>query len=83
VLITAPANASNVVGTVTITVVKATGVSWVNVYIDGTYFASTPPATFNWNSGTVADGAHTISAKGFSSSGTLLGTASISVTVSN
>ena len=83
VQITAPANGANVRGTVGITAVKASGVSWANVYIDGAYFASTPPGTFNWNSKTVADGAHTISAKAFSSSGSLLGTASISVTVSN
>jgi hypothetical protein len=70
-------------GTVTITVVKGTGVSWANVYIDGGYFASTPPGTFSWSSKAVADGAHTISATGYSASGTVLATASVSVTVSN
>ena len=83
VQITAPLNGAQVAGNVSITVVKASGVTWANVYIDGTYFASTPPGTFNWNSKTVADGAHTISANGYNSGGGLLGTASISVTVSN
>jgi hypothetical protein len=71
------------VGTVSIVVTKATGVSWANLYIDGGYFASTPPGTFSWNTTTVADGAHTISANGYSASGTLLATVSVSVTVSN
>jgi chitinase len=62
---------------------KGSGVSWANVYIDGSYFASTPPPTFSWNSKTVANGTHTISTNGFSSSGTLLSSASVSVTVSN
>jgi hypothetical protein len=68
---------------VSIVVAKGTGVSWANVYIDGTYFASTPPGTFSWNSKTVSNGAHTIAAKGFSSSGSLLATVSVSVTVAN
>jgi len=83
VRITGPLNGATVSGTVNITVTKATGVSWANVYVDGDYFASTPPTTFSWNSKTVANGAHVISAKGFSATGTLLGTASIAVTVAN
>jgi thermitase len=84
VQITAPANGANVAGTaVPITVQKAAGVSWVNVYIDGSYFASTPPLTFSWNSTSVADGSHTISANAYSASSTLLGTASITVNVTN
>lgn len=83
VAITAPANAATVSGTVAITVFKATNVTWANVYIDGNYFASTPPATFSWNSTTAPNGLHTISATGFSSTGTVLGNASISVTVQN
>ena len=67
--ITAPASGAKVTGTVSIVLVKATGVSWANVYVDGGYFASTPPGTFSWNSTTVANGAHTISANGYSSTG--------------
>ena len=84
VQITAPANGATVSGTaVAITVTKGTGVSWINVYVDGQYFASTPPSTFSWNSKSVSNGAHSISANAYSSGGTLLGTASISVTVAN
>jgi hypothetical protein len=83
VAITAPLNNATVSGTVPITVTKAASVSWENVYIDGNYFASTPPATFSWDSTTVPDGAHTISVSGFNASGTVLGTASINVTVAN
>jgi hypothetical protein len=79
VQITAPLNNATVTGTVTITLVKSA--SWANVYIDGIYYASTPPATFSWNSATVANGAHTISANAFNGSGTLIGTASITVNV--
>jgi hypothetical protein len=84
VQITAPANGANVVGTaVPITVQKAAGVGWVNVYIDGSYFGSTPPLTFSWNSPTVPDGSHTISANAYSATATLLGTTSITVNVAN
>jgi len=68
---------------VAITVTKGTGVAWVNVYVDGNYFASTPPSTFSWNSTTVPNGSHTISATGFASNATVKGTVSIAVTVSN
>jgi hypothetical protein len=83
VAITAPANGATVSATVAVTVFKATGVTWADLYIDGSYFASTPPSTFSWDSTTVPNGLHTISATGFSSTGTVLGTASINVTVQN
>ena len=31
----------------------------MDVYIDGNYLASSPPLSFIWNSGTVANGSHT------------------------
>jgi hypothetical protein len=84
VTITAPASGGQVSGTaVAIAVTKGTSVSWVNFYVDGIYLASSPPYTYSWNSTTVADGTHTISANAYSASGTLLGTASIVVTVAN
>ena len=83
VQITAPANGAKVSGTLSISVLKAAGVSWANIYIDGSYFASTPPTTFSWNSRTIPNGVHTILAKAFNAAGTLLGTGSISVTVAN
>ena len=83
VKITAPANEATVSGTVTISISNASGVTWSNVYIDGVYFASTPPSTFSWNSTAVADGSHTISATAFGSSSSVLGAANISVNVHN
>lgn len=83
VVITAPLNGATISGTVSITVSKATGVTWVDVYVDGSYFASTPPSTFSWNSTAVANGAHTISATAFAANSTVLGTTSITVTVAN
>jgi phospholipase C len=58
-------------------------VSWVNVYIDNNYLASSPPLTFSWNTMTAINGTHTISVNGYSSSGTVLGSASISVIAAN
>src|SRR5580698_3020057 len=83
VTLTAPAAAATVSGTVTITAQTGTGVSWVNIYIDGSYLASSPPLTFSWDSTTVLNGSHTISANAYSSSATLLGSASVTVTVQN
>jgi phage terminase large subunit-like protein len=84
VQITTPANGASVKGTaVTITVTKAASATWLDVYIDGAYFASTPPMTFSWNSTTVPDGAHTISATAFAANSTVLGSTSITVNVTN
>ena len=83
VQITAPGNGATVSGTTTISVVQGSGATWINVYIDGNYFASTPPSSFSWNTTTVANGNHTISATAFNSSSTAVGTASIAVTVAN
>ena len=55
---------------------------WENFYIDGKYYKSSPPYTFSWDSTTVINGNHTISAKGYNSSG-LVGASSIGVTVVN
>jgi len=81
--ITAPANGSSVAGTVSIVTQVSPSVSWINIYIDGSYFTSSPPFTFSWNSATVASGVHNISTRAFSSGGTQLGTDSISVSVAN
>jgi len=82
VAITSPANGATVSGTVSIDVSANSSVSWVNVYIDGNYFASSPPYTFSWDSTTVANGSHTISVTGNNSSG-VVGRASVTVTVAN
>ncbi len=83
VTLSAPASGATVSGTVSITAEIGTGVSWINVYIDGSYLTSSPPLTFNWDSTTVTNGSHTISANAYSSSGTLAGSASVTVTVQN
>jgi hypothetical protein len=83
VKITAPANGASVSGTVSIVTQITAGVSWINIYIDGNYFASSPPFTFSWNSTSALNGPHTISARAFSSTGTQVGIDSISVTVAN
>jgi hypothetical protein len=83
VKITSPANGASVSGTVSIVTQVSSSVSWINVYIDGNYLASSPPFTFSWNSTTVPNGTHTISSTAFSSSGANLGSYSISVTVAN
>ncbi|MBF6568292.1 MAG: DUF1929 domain-containing protein [Candidatus Binataceae bacterium] len=83
VAITAPAGGASVSGTVTIATQFASSVTWINVYIDGNYFASSPPSTFTWNSTTVPNGSHTISATAFNSSDAKIGSASVSVSVTN
>jgi hypothetical protein len=83
VTITAPSNGATVSGSVSIVTTKSSPAQWENVYIDGNYLASSPPTTFSWDSTSVANGSHTISAKGFSSSGAVVGTANVTVNVQN
>ena len=83
VSISAPSEGSTVSGSVSVTVTRGSGTSWINTYVDGTYLSSTPPDTSNWDSTSVNNGAHTISAKAFDSSGALAGSASADVSVSN
>lgn len=83
VKIAAPVNGATVSGSVPIDANLGASTVWINVYIDGKYFASSPPSSFTWDSTTVADGTHTISANAYGSGGTLLGSDSVTVTVSN
>jgi Bacterial Ig domain/Kelch motif len=83
VKLTAPATGAVVSGTVSILAQVTCDVSWINIYIDGSYFASSPPYTFSWDSATVANGVHTISTRAFASGGTQVGSDSISVSVTN
>jgi hypothetical protein len=59
------------------------GVQWVDFYIDGKFLKATPPKTIYWDSSTVANGNHTLSAKGFDSSDQLVGYDSVVINVSN
>jgi hypothetical protein len=63
VTITAPSNGATVSGTVSIVTTKSSPSQWENIYIDGNYLASSPPTTFSWDSTTVSNGNHTITAK--------------------
>jgi len=83
VKITSPASGATVSGTVSIVAQYASPISWLNFYIDGTWVASSPPATMSWNSASVANGSHTIAVNGYNSSNALVATTAINVTVKN
>ncbi len=83
ITITSPSNGATVSGTVSIVTTKSSPAQWENIYIDGNYLASSPPTTFSWDSTTVSNGNHTITAKGFNSSDQVVGTASVTVNVQN
>ncbi len=84
VSITSPANDAIVSGSVSIVVVvEEPLVSWVNLVIDRNCVISSPPYTFTWNTTTVANGQHTIEVDAKNSSGDLLASAIITVTVVN
>jgi autotransporter family porin len=81
--LSSPANGSTVSGTVNIDAAAGSGVSWVNLYVDGNFLSSSPPMNFSWNSGSVGNGNHTISAEAFNSSSNSLGSSSAVVNVQN
>ena len=83
VKITSPANGAHVSGNVSIAAKANSAVSWINIYIDGTYLASSPPYNFTWDSTDVSNGSHTISAKAFDRNGTPLGNDLVTVNVVN
>jgi hypothetical protein len=83
VAITSPGNGSSVSGNTSINLALSGSASWANLYIDGVYANSTPPSSFTWGTTGVSNGTHQISAIGFSSNGSNLGTSTISVNVSN
>jgi hypothetical protein len=82
VKITAPANGATVAGNVSITAQASAAVVWVNFFIDGNYLVSGPPYTISWNSKTVANGNHTITAQAHNNGG-IIGTSSVVIKVSN
>ncbi len=81
--ITQPANGATVSGKVAISIVVDRGVSWSNFYVDGDYYASTPPSTITFDSTKVSNGVHTISVRAYSASKVVLGNPSIRVLVAN
>jgi hypothetical protein len=60
-------------------------VVWINFYVDTLYATSTSGSTgsFNWNSASVADGYHDITAIGFEASGTVSGYSNIHLLIAN
>ena len=68
---------------VAVAATKGTGVQWIDFYVDGKFLKPTPPNTIYWDSSTVANGSHTLSARGFNSSGQLAGSDSVVVNVLN
>jgi hypothetical protein len=83
VTITNPTNGATVSGSVTITATaidKIDGTLIPDIYIDGTFV--TTANSYDWDTTTVADGSHTISAEA-TDSGSKTGSDSITVTVQN
>ncbi len=88
VSVTAPANTATVSGNVAITTTANDniGVAGVTLLIDGAVVGTedtTLPYDFTWNSTTVANGAHTISARARDAAGNQTTSAVVNVTVNN
>jgi hypothetical protein len=83
VRILTPAFGAIVSGTVPITVTESANVSSDKIFIDSVLFATSPPLTANFDTTTVPNGPHTISATGYASNGAVLGSDSVTVSVQN
>jgi hypothetical protein len=80
----APANNSNVSGTIYITAqINSSSVGWINFYCDGSWIASSPPTSILWASTSVPDGSHTLSVTAYGVGKVNLGSAATTVTVAN
>lgn len=79
----APQSGATVSGITQVTMSTKTNVWWSNVYVDGLYRASAPPSTWNWDTTGYPNGSHVLSAKAYSLTNRLLGSASVTVTVAN
>ncbi len=81
--LSSPISGAQVSGNITIAANQPSNVSWENFYVDGNWIQSSPPFSFSWSTGQIANGAHTISVIGYSSSGSAVGADSRSITVAN
>jgi Bacterial Ig domain len=81
VSITSPSTGATVSGTVSFTAQAASNVVWLNFYVDGSYVWSSPPYTYNWNSGDWGSGSHTLAVKAYNGNGSQIDQASIGVNV--
>ena len=87
VSLTAPGNNSNVNGTVTITASASdnVGVSNVEFYLNGAllFASNVTPYAYNWNTSSIANGSHTLTAKAYDNAGNVGQSSNVSVTVLN
>jgi peptidoglycan/xylan/chitin deacetylase (PgdA/CDA1 family)/archaellum component FlaF (FlaF/FlaG flagellin family) len=87
VAVTTPANGANVAGTVTISVnaLDNVAVDHVDYLVDGAVVGTqtSGPFSFGWDSRTVANGTHTITASAVDTSGNSAMSAAVGVSVSN
>ena len=87
VSITSPVSTGTKSGTISV-VTSATdnvGVTKVELYVDGVLKTSTTtaPYTFSWDTTTVTDGSHTLTAKAYDAAGNVGTSAGVTVTVQN
>jgi hypothetical protein len=92
VQITAPNNGASVVGTISFTCASASPqVVYESLFVDSNWLATSPSYSSSngftyssaWNSGTVANGSHTLVCRGYDGNGDTIGTADVGVTVAN
>ncbi|MDA8414518.1 MAG: Ig-like domain-containing protein, partial [Desulfobacteraceae bacterium] len=87
VSVTSPVNNATVSGTVAITASASdnVGVSKVEFYENGAllFAGNVAPYTYNWNTASVANGSHTLTAKAYDNAGNFSQSSSVAVTVNN
>jgi hypothetical protein len=88
VAITAPAPGANLTGTVTVTADASdnSAVAGVQFFVDGNPLApeiTTAPYSISWNSGTVSNGSHNLTARARDGSGNQTVSTQVAVTVAN
>jgi hypothetical protein len=83
IVLSTPLRGATVSGIAKVTISTQSNVLWSNFYVDGVYEASTPPSTWSWDTTSYPNGSHVVSANAYSPAGTLLGSASATVTVAN
>src|SRR5205823_3484129 len=88
VAVTAPLAGSTVSGTVTVSASASdnVGVSGVQFFVDGTAVGpldTAAPYSYSWNTTTLSNGTHVLSAKATDAAGNATTSAAVTVTVSN
>jgi hypothetical protein len=87
VQLTSPTNNAVISGTITLSCAVSSNVEWINLDIDSSFYASgseyESSYTTSWNSAKVANGSHSIECNGYASNGSLVGTGTATIIVSN